>query len=311
MKLKLFLIGKMSIGFMVGFLIAYLFKLPYAFTAGVIAVLSLEPTRKRSFEIGFIRILDSLFAILLAILIFSTLGFYLWTLFLFIILFIPITFFINLQGGIVVSLVLISQLYLERDLNFSFNALYILLIGVGVAFLLNLYMPKLTLEIKRLIEDVDDEMNNIIQLIAKDEKPDFTHLDNTLKSAYENIHHDLENSNVIDLSNKLKYIDMRREQTEILKRISKSLINIKDIKEKRIIKTYLASFKNQIGESNYAFHLEEKLLILLNDFKHSELPTDRESFEFRAELYHILLELHQFLHLKLHYHEDTKEKGND
>lgn len=306
MRLKLFLLGKMSIGFMVGFLIAYLFKLPYAFTSGVIAVLSLEPTRKRSFEIGFIRILDSLFAIFLALLIFSTLGFYMWTLFLFIIVFIPASFFINLQGGIVVSLVLISQLYLERDLNFSFNALYILLIGVGVAFLLNLYMPKLTLEIKMLIHGVDMKMNNIIQQIAKNEQPSFTELDNTLKDAYQNIHHDLENSNVIDLSNKLKYIDMRREQTEILKRISKSLITIKDIPEKRIVTGYLSSFENQIGESNYAFHLEEKLNILLDDFKHSDLPKDRETFELRAELYHVLLELHQFLHLKLHYHEDTQ-----
>ena len=70
MKLRIFLLVKMTIGFMVGMLLAMLFELPYFYTAGVIAVLSLEVTRKTSFNSGIIRILNSLLALALATLLF-------------------------------------------------------------------------------------------------------------------------------------------------------------------------------------------------------------------------------------------------
>lgn len=63
MKINILLLIKMTLGFIIGFLIAEAFSLNYVYTAGVIAVLSLEPTRKRSMEIGFIRIIDSLIAL--------------------------------------------------------------------------------------------------------------------------------------------------------------------------------------------------------------------------------------------------------
>jgi hypothetical protein len=90
MKINYYLLTKMTIGFIMGFLIAEAFSLDYVYTAGVIAVLSLEPTRKRSIEIGFIRIIDSLIALSLAYLIFYFMGFSIWSLFVFIALFIPL-----------------------------------------------------------------------------------------------------------------------------------------------------------------------------------------------------------------------------
>ncbi|NLL69338.1 MAG: hypothetical protein GX232_03930, partial [Acholeplasmataceae bacterium] len=180
MKLSLVLMIKMTIGFMIGMLVAVLFKLPYFYTAGVIAVLSLEPTRKQSTDNSIKRVIGSLLGLGLAVLLFYLFGYNVWVLFLLVAIFIPLSFFTKIEKGIVVSLVLISQIYLEKDLMFSLNAIYILLIGVVVALLLNLYMPRDN-QIINEIKKIDKTINSLIQMIANKEKVDFSNIDNLIK----------------------------------------------------------------------------------------------------------------------------------
>lgn len=303
MKLRLYRLFKMFLGFMVGMLISAAFGLYYVYTAGVIAVLSLEPTRKVSLENGIVRVIDSLLALVLATVLFLLLGFHLWVLFVFVALLIPLSFLLKLDKGIVVALVLVSQIYLEQNLRFSINALFILLIGVGVAFLLNLYMPKneqITTEIKL----INQHLNGIIQNIANEREVSFTEIDNLLKNTYNNIQLELENINLPLTTKRLKYIEMRIEQVSILKRVNRILNEVKPIKEKEYILDLLKEFENKIGEENFALILKERLDTLLLMFKESSLPENREMFENRAKLYYVLLEVDQFLNIKLAYHKN-------
>ena len=294
MKINILLLIKMTLGFIIGFLIAEAFSLNYVYTAGVIAVLSLEPTRKRSIEIGFIRIIDSLIALGLAFLVFYFMGFNIGSLFVFILIFVPISYFTYVDRGIVVSLVLVSQIFLEQDVSFGLNAFYILIIGIGVAFILNLYMPNLSKKIKLEINTIDKSVEKTILAIGRNQNPSFDELDYLIKSANENIQEELENNNLEALIDRLRYVEMRKEQTLILKRINETLIAVSPLEEKNIILNYLNAFEGHIGESNYAVLLKDKLDELLNYFKS------------RAQLYHVLLEMHQFLQLKLNYHELKK-----
>jgi len=309
MKINYYLLTKMTIGFIMGFLIAEAFSLDYVYTAGVIAVLSLEPTRKRSIEIGFIRIIDSLIALSLGYLIFYFMGFSIWSLFVFIALFIPLSYLIKVDRGIVVSLVLVSQVYLEQEVNFALNALFILLIGVGVAFFLNLYMPDLKKKIRLEVSRINQSIEEIILSIAAKKDISFKELDQLISSANDNIREELENNNIDGLIDRLRYVEMRKEQILILKRINNTLINVSDIKEKTLILNYLKEFKGQIGDDNYALQLTDKLNQLLDYFKTSDLPDTRKNFEDRAQLYYVLLEIHQFLQLKLNYHEFQKHEA--
>ncbi len=309
MKINYYLLTKMTFGFIIGFLIAEAFSLDYVYTAGVIAVLSLEPTRKRSIEIGIIRIIDSLIALSLAYLIFYFMGFSIWSLFVFIIIFIPLSYLIKVDRGIVVSLVLVSQVYLGQDVNYALNALFILLIGIGVAFLLNLYMPDLKKKIKLIVNRINKSIEEIILSIAAKKDISFDELDYLISSANNNIREELENNNIDGLIERLRYVEMRKEQTLILKRINNTLINVSDIKEKTLVLNYLKEFKGQIGDDNYALQLTNKLNQLLDYFKTSDLPDTRKNFEDRAQLYYVLLEIHQFLQLKLNYHERQKHEA--
>jgi uncharacterized membrane protein YgaE (UPF0421/DUF939 family) len=296
----------MTIGFMVGMLLAMLFELPYFYTAGVIAVLSLEVTRKTSFNSGIIRILNSLLALALATLLFYLFGFRIYVLFIFVSLLIPLSFFLKIDKGIVVSLVLVSQIYLEKDLYFSLNALYILFIGIFVALILNLYMPK-NKYIKMEIQIIDQYLNDLIQDIAKEKQISFLEIDTLLNKTYKNIQLELENINIPLITKRLKYVEMRMEQVSILKRIKEILDEVAAIKEKEIILNFLEEFNGKIGEENYASSLAIRLDELFSMFRESPLPENRKKFENRAKLYYLLLEIDQFLNLKLAYHQNTQK----
>ncbi|MDD3999605.1 MAG: aromatic acid exporter family protein [Bacilli bacterium] len=304
MKLRLFLLIKMTIGFMAGMLIAMIFDLPYFYTAGVIAVLSLESTRKSSLKSGIIRIINVLLALGLATFLFYLFGFHVWVLFVFVALLIPLSYFFKIDKGIVVSLVLVSQIYLESNLGYSLNAFYIFLIGLGAALILNLYMPK-NLSIKQEINDIDQVLNKLIQDIARNKAVSFEEIDRLLSTTYNNIQVELENISIPLITKRLKYVEMRFEQVSILKRIKKTLDSVKPIKEKESILDFLKEFDNNIGEENYAASLAVRLNELFQMFKESSLPESRDKFENRAQLYYVLLEIDQFLNLKLTYHQKT------
>lgn len=304
MKLRLFLLIKMTIGFMAGMLIAMIFDLPYFYTAGVIAVLSLESTRKSSLKSGIIRIINVLLALGLATFLFYLFGFHVWVLFVFVALLIPLSYFFKIDKGIVVSLVLVSQIYLESNLGYSLNAFYIFLIGLGAALILNLYMPK-NLSIKQEINDIDQVLNKLIQDIARNKAVSFEEIDRLLSTTYNNIQVELENISIPLITKRLKYVEMRFEQVSILKRINKTLDSVKPIKEKESILDFLKEFDNNIGEENYAASLAVRLNELFQMFKESSLPESRDKFENRAQLYYVLLEIDQFLNLKLTYHQKT------
>jgi len=218
----------------------------------------------------------------------------------------PHQFHASLKGwdrDCLIALVLISQVFLEQDLSYAFNALYILLIGIGVAFLLNLYIPKSDKTINKSIKEIDDNIDKLIQDIAQGEPVDFTHVKQLIKQAKEKLFIDLENHYYVQTNQREDYIKMRRGQLIVLERIAPILEAVAPIREKQIIIDFLNKFEGQIGITNKAKELREELQKLLQYFKDSPLPKTRDEFEHRAELYHVLLQLDEFLDLKMKYHD--------
>ncbi len=303
LKTRILISIKMVIAFVVAILIAEAFGIAYTYTAGIIAVIGLDLTRKRALQAAIIWLLDSLLALGLSSLLFFLLGYEFWVLIIFVAVFIPISFMLRLKDGIVIALVLISQVFLEQDLSYAFNALYILLIGIGVAFLLNLYIPKSDKTINKSIKEIDDNIDKLIQGIAQGEPVDFTHVKQLIKQAKEKLFIDLENHYYVQTNQREDYIKMRRGQLIVLERIAPILEAVAPIREKQIIIDFLNKFEGQIGITNKAKELREELQKLLQYFKDSPLPKTRDEFEHRAELYHVLLQLDEFLDLKMKYHD--------
>jgi uncharacterized membrane protein YgaE (UPF0421/DUF939 family) len=303
LKTRLIIAIKMIIAFVVAILIGEAFGLAYSYTAGVIAVIGLDLTRRRALQAAIVWLLDSLLALGLASLLFYLLGYEFWVLIIFVAIFVPLTFILRLKDGIVIALVLISQIFLEQQLSFAFNALYVLLIGIIVAFLLNLYIPRSDAAINKTIADIDDTIDELIQDIASGEPVDFTHVKQMIKDAKDKLFIDIENHYYVQTNQREDYIKMRRGQLIVLERIAPILENVAPIKEKTIIIDFLKRFEGKIGKSNNSQELRSELHSLLDYFKKAPLPNDRHSFENRAELFHVLLQLDEFLDLKMKYHD--------
>ena len=69
---------------------------------------------------------------------------------------------------------------------------------------------------------------------------------------------------------------------------------------------YLDQLSNDIGVENKATPQLVQINEMLLMFKEDDLPKTREEFEDRAILYHIVLEIKQFLLIKEKYHFDQE-----
>jgi len=293
---------KMSIAFVAAMLIAMLLKVPYSFTAGLYGLMFLDTTRKNFVIGGYKKIVGTFLGLVLAILIFTVFGYDLWVFLLCCALYIPLTFLFKVQPAIIATLVAISQIQGNQSLYFAINSLYLMLIGLIVALLLSLYMPK----DKKILEKIslmDSHMNDLVQKIANNDIVLFNQIMGELNALESTIKIELDNAQSQELENQLKYVEMRREQIWVLKRIQTILNGAADSVEKEVIQDLLKEFDSNIAFDNYAKHLDDKLQELIEIYKSTDLPQNHEEFEERAQLYYALMEIDKFLNIKLVFHQ--------
>ncbi len=121
------------------------------------------------------------------------------------------------------------------------------------------------------------------------------HLDEALTKAYDNMNNTLQN----DTRYYIQYMQLRKSQRNILKRICSQITSIHTVpKQSYIIAEFLNHIAATFHEYNNAIDLLNRLQMMKSDFKTDPLPTTREEFEDRAILFQILNELEAFLLLK-------------
>ncbi len=152
---------KIAIGTIVAIYIAQLVGLAYATTAGIIALLSILDTRKQTFYIGIKRIVISLVAIVLASAVFEFIGHNLIALSVFLLIFVPMLTWLKATEGLSISTVLVTHIYTINTLGVGIvmNEMGLMIIGVLVAFVLNLHM----MSMESVIKQSQDQTETIIK----------------------------------------------------------------------------------------------------------------------------------------------------
>ena len=103
---------------------------------------------------------------------------------------------------------------------------------------------------------------------------------------------------------------MRSKQFDILKNICIQSDKLHSkYPQTNIVITYLDSLSNNIGTKDYASCKLEEIDLLMLAFKEEQLPITRDEFEHRAILFYLILEIRQFLILKIEYHKYKKEES--
>lgn len=313
MNIKLLHISlKMIIAGIITLFVAYLIKITNYTTAAAIAILSIQWTKRDFISIAIKRMISGILGFVVAALMFNYLGQYFLVFSIFLVIFILGSWYFGVPEGIVPTIVLVSHLFLIKEITlaFVFEEILLLTIALVIAFIVNMLYPQHT----------SKEMENNLYLVDGIIEQKIIYLKNKLRNVSlndetHNSKKELEgimtNSKMIDrdlvLQNDHRYITylyMRDMQLNSLENISKNINRIEfDHPYKELVAEFLEDLSKNIGFSNQAMYIIENLNSLKEFFMGSELPKTRKEFEVRAILFQIVNELETFLNLKIEFHE--------
>ena len=303
MKPWIFQAAKMVIGALLAILIADLLNLTYGVTSGIIVILSIQPTKQQSIRIGIKRIIASTLGLAITIGLMLLLGYTLPVFILSLLIFIPLAFIFKIEDGIVVSSVLMSHILAQSDWMLGINALYILWIGVVIAILLNLFMPNKSAAIEAEIHAIDEALRDLIVEIGSRGSVNFGPILKLIDEATHTIRNESMNKLLPKRNLNISYVTMRKEQVSYLQMIETDLKRVSVTEYKQDILNFIQTFAPKIGKANMASLLMIQLNQLRDTFKEKPLPLNRQEFEERAILFHILFDLEAFLLAKVRFHE--------
>ncbi|WP_105209247.1 aromatic acid exporter family protein [Streptococcus suis] len=293
--------------------------LSYATAAGIIAILSILDTRKSSFKMARNRLFSTLLALTIAVLIFALFGFGIWTLGIYLALYVPLAYRFNWEAGIAPSTVLVTHLLLEQDISLIFwgNELALFLIGAGLALLFNLYMPSQEKQIQAYHDQVEDLLKQILLRFeafllngdGRNEAELITQLDKTLDEALKVVYLDRHNQLFQQTNYQVHYFEMRAAQNKILRtmagNINKCLL---EGRENVILSSLFERAAQQLSRENSAKELLLDIELFHATFRERPLPQTREEFETRATLFQLLHDMEAFIRLKVNFYEVYKDE---
>ncbi|EJO5347525.1 aromatic acid exporter family protein [Clostridium botulinum] len=314
---------KTAIGATIAMTIAGALGLKYSVAAGIITILSIQNTKRKSLNVAIQRMVACLLALVIAAVLFSVLGHNSIVFGLFLLIFIPVAVKFNLQEGIVVNSVLASHILVEKyvSINLFFNEIALMLIGAGVALLFNLYMPSIENEI---VEDqmyIEEKMKEILIHMSKalrelsvslHEDKLFNDLEKRLLKAKKRAYINLNNYFLLDVSYYTAYMEMRIQQFETLKKMRQHFHKFfMTYEQTEMISDFTKKVADFLHEENTGEQLLLDLENLKESFKNMDLPTTREEFENRAFLFQFLNDIEQFLIIKNQFKKtiDNLEEG--
>ncbi|MCM3278926.1 aromatic acid exporter family protein [Exiguobacterium sp. MER 193] len=307
----------------IAMLISETIHLDYFVFAAIIAILSIQETRKKSIRASYERVMASLLAIGMGAAMFTLLGYSPVTLTLYFVIFIPLVQQLKLQDGLITSVVILTHLYTEAQfsLELFINELLLIAIGVGVGLVVNMYMPTLDREIERIKENIDRSLavlyydvaacvetgvyNNHSMMLIKTRDYLKEGKDLALRRMGNSIGKRNEDMDYL-------YFRMRERQYDILKRVADNAREITMVvNEAKPVATFLRRVGDHVNEQADATVFLQELEEMIEHYrKNVPLPTTREEFEVRSSLLNILSDVKSYLILKERYILLLKEHGH-
>ncbi|PTI36792.1 aromatic acid exporter family protein, partial [Staphylococcus succinus] len=160
---------KTAIGMALGIIIAKLIGLDNFASSAILVVLCIKHTKVHSVQAIVSRFVSCLMILAIGSLIFNLLGQHAIVLGLIVLLFIPLTVVFNVQEGVVTSCVILLHVFNAKtiDMHLIFNEILLLVIGLGIAFLMNLIMPSLDSTLKQYKQQIEDQFTSIFETYSK------------------------------------------------------------------------------------------------------------------------------------------------
>ncbi|WP_064090907.1 aromatic acid exporter family protein [Rossellomorea aquimaris] len=300
---------KTGVGTAVAISLAQWLQLDNFVSAGILTILCIQNTKKKSINASWSRFIACVIAMVLSAGFFEFLAYQPAIIGLLLLVFIPITVALNIKEGIVTSSVIILHIYSAGNVTAGVfqNELGIIVIGIGIALIMNLYMPSVENKLIEYQEEIEKnfykifcEMTNYLKTNDSHwDGKEITETEELLKKAKTLAFKDVENHFLRHENLYYLYFKMREKQFEILQRILPIAASISlTIEQGNRIAEFLEELSEHIHPGNTALFYLKKLYDMKVEFEQMELPKTREEFETRAALYQFVQEMEQYLLLK-------------
>lgn len=310
---------KTAIAAIIAIYVASYFKLEPALSAGILAILGVEVTRMQGLTKTAARFVASVLGLAFASIIFITLGFYYWTVAIFILISFPIMSRFQLKEGIVTSCVIVFHLYSFGEVTpaFIWNEICLLLVGLGSATVINMvYMPKVDRELAELRKTIETNYEKIFCKLAKTLRdPAYVWSGEELLDA----HAAIDKGSKISIRSKenqlwsneaywMKYFEMRRQQLDAIGQMMEMVAYVHgQLKHSDHIAELLEQLGRDTRSEVYVGDVKVKLQLLAEQFRAMELPKTRSEFEIRASLLMLMHEMNRYLDIAKRLKRKNKE----
>src|SRR5690625_1721616 len=160
---------KTAIGTPIAIAIAQVIGLSNVVSAGIITMLCIQPSRKRSFKSAWDRFLACLLGIIMAVVLFEIIAYHPVTIGILLLMFIPVCVYFEITAGIVTSSVMMFTLYRSGDITLPLigEQFILIFIGIGVALIMNVYMPTLESKLVDKQASLEKDFQTILAEIAR------------------------------------------------------------------------------------------------------------------------------------------------
>ncbi|MDQ0915468.1 aromatic acid exporter family protein [Paenibacillus sp. V4I5] len=317
-----FRVLKTALAVVIAMYLAHVFEIQSPAAAGLLAILGIEVTKKKGIQSALQRIAASMLALLTGSLLFMVLGFHVWVVSIFILVVFPVLHRLRITEGAVTGAVVMLHLFAYESAGWTavLNEIYLLLIGLGTATLINIaYMPKTDKAIEGHKQRIEALFSDIFINMAK-------HLrDNTVVWDGKEL---LEVSEEIDqgaglakrtMENTLifggdpylqVYFFMRGEQLESIHRMIDLVAQVyQTLPQGEWVAAILEDISQSVKEDYYTGDAEKELQALDARYKQLPLPESRGEFEVRSAILQLNRELMQYLSIAKKQKKQRPEAG--
>lgn len=276
-------------------------------SAGLLAVLGVDVTRKRTIRNAFQRYASSILGLLFAALIFKIFGFYIWVIALFILITYPVLSRMKLKDGIITSSVIVFHVFSAGQISIDIliNEVLLLSIGLGAGTLINLiYMPGSEERLEKTREHVEILFSDIFSYFAKHLRETNTIWDgHELLEATDQIreglllaHRSSENSLFRADDNWFVYFVMRQQQLESIHRMVDIIAHVYTIlPHGHLVAELFEELSMNVKTKYYTGKVSDMLVQVEQEFKQTNLPVSRSEFEVRSSIMQLAIELKNYM----------------
>ena len=313
---------KIGIGGSAAIYIAQFLQLDHAISAGTVTLLTLMASKWETIKLAACRLVTFVTTLVIAWILFSYID-SIWLAYgLLLSMVVFMAEFFGWRATISVNAVIAA--HLVTDQNFSGmavrNEYLLVMIGIIIAVILNLFNANLTNK-RQIISNMrytESKLQMIMKELAayldreemsRNVWEDICKLDEKIQKFIKDAEEYQNNTFQSHPEYYINYFEMRHEQCRILDNLHYEMKKIRSMPEQaKIVAEYILYLTDFVIEIHDPVKQMERLKEIFRHIKSEELPRTAEEFESRAMLYHILMDIEDFLACKARFVRELDEK---